>query len=41
MEPIRFDDEEVSLDRDNAPCNNMEQLTEEVKRYADTKPKLE
>jgi len=41
MEPIRFDDVEVSLNRDNAPCDNMEQLTDEVERHADTEPKLE
>ncbi len=30
MEPVSFDDVEVSLDRDNAPGNNMVQLAEEV-----------
>jgi hypothetical protein len=41
MEPVSFDNVEVALERDNAPCGNMEQLAEDVYGHADAKPKLE
>jgi hypothetical protein len=40
MEPVRFDNVEVSLNRYDAPCGNMEQLAGEVYGHADAKPKL-
>ncbi len=41
MQPVRLDDVQVSLNRDDAPSNNMKQLTDEVERNCNAKPKLE
>jgi len=41
VQPVTLDDVQVSLNRDDAPSNNMKQLTDEVDRNCNAKPKLE